>query len=199
MPNSSLKRSANGRPHNPLMPASTTPSITLCDVQVKFTGSRLPLPCLGPLLYEWRVYRGEVLTCLYIGLAKDGQHRPFNMYRKVVCELRANRTAGATPGTHPGPTGMTPYFPRNPWGFRWIHHELESVAHRISNGNAGNERIELRFIANDLPVKALGKLERLRINQAKRQFLGQSVLANDRQSIGTRFKKNLPGLDSAWT
>jgi hypothetical protein len=138
------------------------------------------------------------LTCLYIGLAKEGQERPFHMYDRVVSDLRHNRQIRARINATPRQPDMKPYFARNPWGFRWIHHELEAASHRIANRNPLAECIELRFIATGIPPKSLAALERLKINQAKRKTLGTLVLANDQPSMVTRFKRGLPGLDSAW-
>lgn len=180
------------------MPRPTPPPKELCGAPITFVGSPSPLPCLSPLLYEWRTYRGRRLTCQYVGLAKDGQHRPFVTYPSVVSNLNANRRLGARLSTHPGPHGMIPYFHRNPWGFRWIHHELEATAHRITRGNHLGERIELRFLATNIPLAKLRILERQVIDLAKRQTLGTSALANDRPSMITRYKSGLAGLDSAW-
>lgn len=176
----------------------TSQDLRICGAKVSFTGSPSPLPCNGPLLYEWRIYRGEdTLTCLYIGKAKEGQYRPFKTYAAVTADLHINHQFGARFSSHPSDPPR-PYFKRNPWGYRWIHHQLEAAAYRIVGGNPDNERIEIRFLATNVPMSTLNKLERLKINLAKAQHTGSTVVVNDMPSMVVRHKKGLPGLDVRW-
>jgi hypothetical protein len=163
---------------------------------VTFVGNRSPLPCVDPLLYEWRIHQGGALTCLYIGKAKDGQRRPFETYGEVVADLHANRQAAAKL-THPGAPPCV-YFKRNPWGFRWIHHQLEVAVYNITRG-VTDWRIELRFIETNVPLPSLHSLERKKINLAKQEHVATpGVVVNDTPCMIVRYKRALPGLDPTW-
>jgi len=148
----------------------------------------------GPLLYEWRIYKQQTLTCVYIGKAKNGDGRPLRTYPKVVCDLHQSRGIKKV-----GQAPVFCYFQRNPWGYRWIHHELEAAANRICNqGNPLNETIELRFPMLTIPFANLHTQETREIAAARADPIRSTVLAIGHRSIRTQYRHNPFKLDSAW-
>lgn len=169
--------------------------ISLCGVPVFFTGAvdtaQNPVsgPCHQPLLYEWRVHLAGTLASVYVGKARNGEARPYKTYPVVVADLHANRGIAKISGTP-----VKQYFPRNPWGYRWVHHELERA---VAASRAGQSvRIELSFSQVGIAPDLLRRAELDAIASAKARY--PAVLANDRGSMATQFRRNSPLLDPIW-
>jgi len=152
---------------HPLITAHT--SLCGAPVHISVVSALHPIP--APLLYEWRIYQGATLTCVYIGKAKNGCSRPLKTYPTVVRDLRRSRGVRKLPHVP-----VTPYFPRNPWGFRWIHHQLEATVERIVRGNPNNERIELHFPLAAIPITKLHSEETIAISNARNKYAGTQIL-----------------------
>jgi hypothetical protein len=145
------------------------------------------------LLYEWRIYEGDALTCVYIGKAKNGESRPMKTYPTVVRDLRRSR--GMSKLLH---LPVTSYFKRNPWGFRWIHHQLESSVERILTGDPRSERIELHFPLTSIPLSRLHAEETLAILKAQVMYAGTQILANGQPSMRVQYIRGRQLLDPVW-
>ena len=152
------------------MTHTITAPTSLCGVPVYVNTAGATHPIQSPLLYEWRIYEGDALACVYIGKAKNGASRPMKTYPTVVRDLRRSR--GVSKLLH---VPVTPYFKRNPWGFRWIHHQLESSVERILTGNPKNERIELHFPLSSIPISRLHSEEALAISNAQVRYAGTNI------------------------
>ena len=166
---------------------------SLCGVPVYLGGITPGQVNCPPLLYEWRIYEGEQLTCVYIGKARNGARRPMNTYPTVVRDLQRSRGYRKLPQIP-----VTPYFKRNPWGFRWIHHQLEASAERILRGNSRNERIELHFPKVAVPIAALHSEESQAIAQARSIYAGTTILANGEPSMRVQYIRDRLKLDPIW-
>lgn len=141
------------------------------------------------LLYRWEIFRASAISTVYIGKASGGNDRPMKTYPKVVADLRSSRGKRKL-----CQDPIAPYFPRNPWGFRWIHHELEAVTFRMANGNPGNESIRLILFALGISPNHLDQREREEIRRAKVTF-APDVVANDKPSMAAQRRGNL---ERAW-
>lgn len=150
-------------------------------------------PASAPLLYEWRIYEGKTLTCVYIGKAKNGESRPMNTYPAVVRDLRKSRGIRKIPHIP-----VTSYFKRNPWGFRGIHHQLEASVARILSGNLRNERIELHFPMTAIPISKLHAEEAQAIAFARVMYAGTTILANGVPSMRVQYVRAPQLLDPIW-
>lgn len=142
------------------------------------------------LLYRWELYRGTSLDTVYVGKASRGQDRPTDTYPKVVRDLRSSRgrrTLCADP--------VKWYFPRNPWGFRWIHHQLEAATNRIVNGNPSDESIKLYLFALGIPQQQLNERELEEIRTLK-SIYGPDIVANGKPSMACQQRAHL---DLVWT
>ena len=85
----------------------------------------------SPCLYEFSVWtEHRVLRSVYIGQASRGIGRPIEQYQEILRNLRMNRQNRLPRNS----VTSWPYKTKNPWGFRWVHHELESV---LSQGDSG--------------------------------------------------------------
>lgn len=165
---------------------------SIFNVPVTIVGE-IPLQA-GPLLYEWRIYSGTELTCLYIGKAKNGADRPLKTYPSVVADLSKSRDHKSIQQI---PTIC--YFKRNPWGFRWIHHQLEScVNHILCSKNTENKRIELTFSEVGIHSSKLNAAEKAAIAHAKLTYVGTSIVANGMPSMRRQYKKSPHLLDAVW-
>ena len=172
--------------------------IKICDVPVPvYDASGQPVPSnsaglknTSPLLYRWEIYRGSVVHTAYVGLASKGQSRPTATYPKVTKDLRASRGSRklcADP--------VTPFFPRSPWGFRWIHHQLEGATQRILNEGDPYKESAALFL---LPVNISDQLrvsEKAAID-ALLALHGPAVVANGKRSMAHHARENL---DPVWT
>jgi hypothetical protein len=175
------------------MQNTTYDQASLCGAPVHLYAASPGQPNPPPLLYEWRIYEAGQLTCVYIGKAKNGASRPLNTYPSVVRDLRRSRGVRKMPHIP-----VTPYFKRNPWGFRWIHHQLEASVERILNGNIRNERIELHFPKVAIPLSKLHAEEKMAIAQAKAAYAGTAIVANDRPSMRVQYVLARHLLDPIW-
>lgn len=162
----------------------------ICGVPVTVVGT-MP-PTLDPILYEWRIYSGPKLTCLYVGMAKNGADRPLKTYPNVVKDLRSNRGK-----KHIGQIPINYYLKNRQWDFRWIHHELESCVNHILLGNLENKRIELSF-PNFENSKTLRHEESTAIDRVEIMHAGTTVVANGRPCMRVLYKKAPHLLDSIW-
>lgn len=125
---------------------------------------------------------------VYIGKARRGQGRPMKMYPAVTRDLRLNRghsTVSDTP--------RKAYFRRRPWDYRWVHHQLEDAAHRITVLRQPNVEIILDFLHVDVPFAVLHRLERHEIGKAKCAYPG--VVANDQPCMS---KQPVLRLGAVW-
>lgn len=166
---------------------------SLCGAPIHVIGTAPPHPNPAPLLYEWRIYEGEQLTCVYIGKAKNGASRPMKAYPTVVRDLRKSR--GLRKISH---IPIAPYFKRNPWGFRWIHHQIEACVERMLTGNLRSERIELHFPKVAIPLSALHAEEAKAIAHARATYAGTVILANGAPSMRVQHVRARQLLDSVW-
>jgi hypothetical protein len=114
-------------------------------------------------------------------------------YPTVVRDLRNSRGVRKLPHVP-----VTPYFKRNPWGFRWIHHQLEASVERILNGNSRNERIELHFPSVSIPISRLHSEEALAIANARIKYEGTQILANGQPSMRVQHARARHLLDPVW-
>jgi hypothetical protein len=166
---------------------------TLCGVPIHIIGvAQFPLHS-APLLYEWRIYEGSTLTCLYVGKSRNGQSRPLKTYPSVVRDLRMSRGVKRMLQIP-----VKPYFKRNPWGFRWIHHQLEACVARIIDGNKRGERIELHFPKLGVPPSALHSDEAIAIASARKAHVGTNVVANGMPSMRVLYNRARHLLDPVW-
>lgn len=182
------------RPHATNTPAQQRPRplnlLSVTQVRGDVPSAQTP----GPLLYEWRIYRQDELTCIYIGKARNGGSRPLKTYPAVVEDLHQSRGCKKV-----GQIPVVCYFRRDPWGYRWIHHELEAAAHRIINeGNPFNERIELSFPLLSVAFADLHSEEARAIQAARTNPATSTVLANGRRSIRVQHKHDPSQLDQVW-
>ena len=172
------------RPYRPLSLQAIT----------QVTGAAQATSSPGPLLYEWRVLRTSNLSCVYIGKAKNGDSRPLKMYPRVVADLHQSRGVKKI-----GQVPAVCYFQRNPWGFRWIHHQLEATADRICNqGNVFDERIELHFPRPSVHPTRLHLEEAQAIAAARADPIISRVLANGRWSMRVQQRRDPALLDQVW-
>jgi hypothetical protein len=142
------------------------------------------------LLYRWEIYEKEKISCVYIGKSSGGNDRPTKTYPAVTSDLRQSRGA-RTLCDDP----IKSYFPRNPWGFRWIHHQLEASCHRITHGDAKRERIQLvLFEFGAASNSDLHRREQREIERAQVQYPA-GVLANGQPCIAIQGRGKL---DPAW-
>ena len=165
----------------------------MCGVTVHIVGPVPPASTPSPLLYEWRIYEGSSLNCVYIGKAKNGDSRPLKTYPKVVCDLRQNRNVSKLYSI-PEKT----YFKRNPWGYRWIHHQLEACVERILAGNVADERIELHFPKFGIDLRHLHSEETAAIARARTTYAGTAIVANGMPSMRVQYKRAQFLLDKVW-
>lgn len=104
------------------------------DVYTTKTDPHLNAPCL----YEFSVWStSNCLRSVYIGQASRGIGRPLEQYQEVIAKLRENRRLGFRRDDDT----KWHYKKKNPWGFRWVHHELERVLH--ANSQAPSFKVEL--------------------------------------------------------
>jgi len=164
--------------------------IKLCDVEVRIFTSGSTVDFLRPLLYEWRILQADKLVTLYVGKSKGGSERPTLKYPEVVSDLRKSRGK-----RHLAQDPVKHYFPRNVWGFRWIHHQLEASAYRILNENPKDERIELHVSLHGIAPTNLAAAEQEAIANAKRIHARTDIVANDLPCMGAQRRSNL---DEAW-
>jgi hypothetical protein len=150
-----------------------------------------PDPVLNaPCLYEFSVWSvGGSLRSVYIGQASRGIGRPLEQYQEIIANLRENRRRGIRRDQ----VTNWPYKTKNPWGFRWVHHELESVLHK--NAGVPSFKVELcvQPLSPGLAKSALNTAESEAIAAWKHVEEAQCV--NGRPSIIMAE----PGhLDTAW-
>jgi len=175
-------------------------TVKLCDVTVPVFAETVDVghtvagnlsPLSARLLYRWEVHEAESISCVYVGKATNGNDRPTKTYPVVVADLRQSRGT-RTLCRDP----IKPYFLRSPWGFRWIHHQLEAASYRMRDGNKKNERIQLiLFGLGNSTGQDLHRREQLEIARAKLKY-PSSVLANGKPCIALQSRANL---DRIWT
>jgi hypothetical protein len=77
----------------------------------------------GPVLYEYSASHQGKLLGIYFGMARQGIGRPLQQYGPVLAALRANRGQSKFDSEFV----KAPYKRNDKWGFRWVHHQLESL------------------------------------------------------------------------
>lgn len=106
---------------------------TLPLQHVVLLGQKIPVwleaegPLNGPVVYEYAAQRGDQLIGIYFGQASNGLGRPTEQYRPILEQLRENRLHGSRMSSG---APKRPYRSNDPWGFRWVHHELERLLGR---------------------------------------------------------------------
>jgi hypothetical protein len=87
------------------------------------------------------------------------------------------------------------YFPRSPWGFRWIHHELEAMTYRVrEQGNPNGESAALHIFAVNVSPESLEERETEEIAKERVKH-GPAALANGKPCMAHQDRNNL---DRAW-
>lgn len=165
----------------------------LFDSVIQIVDPVPPLFHSKPLLYEWRIYDDSGVKCIYIGKAKNGVSRPLETYPEVVRDLATNRNVNKLLSKP-----NRPYLKRNPWGYRWIHHQLEACADRMLKGNLANERIELRFPKFGIDLQDLHFEEEIAIAAARTMYAETSVVANGMPSMRVQYERARHLLDPVW-
>lgn len=144
----------------------------------------------APSLYEFSVWSGSGnLHSVYIGQASQGIGRPLEQYQKIIANLRENRRRGIRRDE----VTNWPYKSKNPWGFRWVHHELESVLHK----NAQIPSFKVELCVNPLTA-GLTKSE---LNKAESQAIAAWKGIDDAECINGRpsiIMAEPSSLDEAW-
>ena len=103
----------------------------LLGQRVEIHTTSVDSPLNSPCLYEFSVWSpGRILRSVYIGQASRGIGRPIEQYQEILANLRMNREKQLQRNS----VTSWPYKTKNPWGFRWVHHELESVLHQGKSG-----------------------------------------------------------------
>jgi hypothetical protein len=144
----------------------------------------------APSLYEFSVWSvSGSLRSVYIGQASRGIGRPLEQYQEIIANLRENRRRGIRRDE----VTNWPYKNKNPWGFRWVHHELESVLYK--NTQTPSFRVELCVnpLAAGLAKSALNTAETRAITAWKGIEAAECI--NGRPSI---IMAEPSHLDEAW-
>lgn len=155
-------------------------------VEIHLAASDPPLN--APCLYEFSVWSQEhQLKSVYVGQASRGIGRPIEQYQEIIANLRMNRVKKLARNS----VTSWPYKTKNPWGFRWVHHELESVLHQCDCGTPFEVELCVQVLPINTEKQALNAAEAAAIHAWKddnRCINGKSsmLLANEQD------------LDEAW-
>jgi hypothetical protein len=125
-------------------------------------------PLNAALLYQFECGQfASPPTWIYVGQATGGIGRPVEDYGKVLADLRENRKQGCKVPASQTVASLPAIHYRNdddPWGFRWVHHELERWTFNAVHGiKSGELAICIRPLGMRLTRSQVGKAETAQI------------------------------------